>query len=252
MQIKCKFFPTFIDMTSPSITITLDTRRAKKDGSFPLVLRLSFKGLTSNISLGYDIPQRDWDGRRRRVKRSFEGVNSVSRLNHELVKRKADALDQIKELQEKDLLYGMTIQEVKRYITKEVNSSSFLSFTESLIEDLKKVQKFGNAASYYTLLGVLRRFIGSRGKTDLEFKEVNYKFLKQFETAHLAKGNSLNGLAVYMRTIRAIYNKAIKEGLVEKDKYPFDSYKIRTEPTKKRAISLEDIRKVINLQLNPR
>jgi len=54
-----------------------------------------------------------------------------------------------------------------------------------------------------------------------------------------------------MRTIRAIYNQAIKSKLVEKDLYPFDDYKIKTTPTRKRAISMEDIAKLEALKLEP-
>ncbi|CAM1360692.1 hypothetical protein TPENAI_20044 [Tenacibaculum litopenaei] len=36
-----------------------------------------------------------------------------------------------------------------------------------------------------------------------------------------------------MRTIRSIYNKAIKEGFVGREFYPFDNYKIKTTTTQK-------------------
>lgn len=44
-----------------------------------------------------------------------------------------------------------------------------------------------------------------------------------------------------MRTIKAIYNKAIKAGHAEEEGYPFKYYKIRTGKTRKRAISLAGI-----------
>ena len=251
MQIKCKFFPTFIWMIAPSLILTLDTRRAKKDGSYPLVLRISFKGRTSNIRLGYDIPQKDWDAKRRKVRKSFSGVSSVSRLNHELLHRKTEAWDKIKELEEQGILETLSVQEVKQFLIGQENTSSFLLFTEHLIEDLRKVQRFGNAATYTTALGVLRNFLKEQRKKELEFKDITYSFLKKFENWHLAKGNAYNSLSVYLRTIRAIYNKAIKAGLVERDRYPFDQYKIKHEPTQKRAISLEDFQKVIQVELEP-
>ena len=238
-------------MSFPSLIITLDTRRSKKDGSYPLVLRLSFKGRTANLPLGYDLHQRDWDTKKRKVKKSYEGVSSISRLNHELQHKKTQVLDALKELEEQDLLVGMSVQEIKKHLTREENTSSFFFFTQSLIQDFRKVQRFGNAASYTTVLSVLQTFVREQRKADLEFKEVTYSFLKRFENWHLAKGNTYNSLAVYMRTIRAIYNKAIKAGLVEREHYPFYQYKIKTEPTKKRAISLEDLQKVIQLELDP-
>jgi len=56
-------------------------------------------------------------------------------------------------------------------------------------------------------------------------------------------------LAVYLRTIRSIYNKAIHLGLIDQKFYPFTKYKIRTEPTQKRALAATDIRKILKLSL---
>jgi hypothetical protein len=44
-----------------NIKISLDTRRVKKDGSFPLILRLTHGRNTIPISLGYSIPIQDWN-----------------------------------------------------------------------------------------------------------------------------------------------------------------------------------------------
>ena len=56
-------------------------------------------------------------------------------------------------------------------------------------------------------------------------------------------------MAVYMRTIRAIFNRAIKERIVEKEAYPFEQYTIKTKPTRKRAISYDAIQKIVKLKL---
>ena len=65
----------------------------------------------------------------------------------------------------------------------------------------------------------------------------------------MAKGNSRGGLGVYMRTIRAIYNKAIKAGIAEEKHYPFKNYRIKSGKPRKRALSLEAIRKIKELKL---
>ncbi|MEZ5082464.1 MAG: tyrosine-type recombinase/integrase [Bacteroidales bacterium] len=62
----------------------------------------------------------------------------------------------------------------------------------------------------------------------------------------MGAGNTVNSLSVYMRTLRAIFNRAIKENVAKKDWYPFSNYSIRNTKTKKRAISKEDIQKIEN------
>jgi len=57
-----------------------------------------------------------------------------------------------------------------------------------------------------------------------------------------------NGLSVYMRTMRAIFNRAVKAGVAEKDAYPFDNYSIKSKPTKKRAIGPDAIQKIVELK----
>jgi integrase/recombinase XerD len=84
---------------------------------------------------------------------------------------------------------------------------------------------------------------------DLKFEEINYNLLMKFENYHLSSGNELNGLAVYMRTIRSIYNQAIKSGCVDKSLYPFVDYKIKIEPTKKRALENTYLSKIMTLDL---
>jgi integrase len=73
--------------------------------------------------------------------------------------------------------------------------------------------------------------------------------LTQFETYHLENGNGKNGLAVYMRTIRAIYNKAVKSKTIGKKNNPFEDYQIKIVPTEKRALPLEPLKEVISLKL---
>mgnify|MGYP003676184491 CR=1 FL=1 len=52
-----------------------------------------------------------------------------------------------------------------------------------------------------------------------------------------------------MRTIKAIYNKGIKEDIIERENYPFYKYQIKTNPTEKRAIKVEHIKKILELDL---
>ena len=54
---------------------------------------------------------------------------------------------------------------------------------------------------------------------------------------------------MYLRTVRAIYYKAITRGLVARDRYPFTHYKINSEPTAKRATSREKIKRISELDL---
>ena len=231
-----------------SITIALDTRRARKDGSFPIVLRLSHFRKTSSIQTGYYVQKSDWDEKNRKIKKSYRGTESVSRLNNYLDKKKAAALDIITKLDEDDVLSSLSVVQLKGKIKPQQNSKSFFGYTKTLIAELRKANRIGNADAYAAVAGVVKRYVGEK---DLLFRQINLKFLQDFEIHHLSKGNGWNSLAMYMKTIRAIYNRAIKAGIIDAGHYPFKDYSIKTTKTKKRAINTAALKKIFSLELAP-
>ncbi|GAL81112.1 integrase [Algibacter lectus] len=231
---------------STNLKLSLDTRRSKKDNSFPVILRLSHFRKTTSISLGHSVELKFWDEHSEKVKKSFGSTITVRKFNNKLLKAKLKAVDIIDKLDENEELNYLSISQLKNKITKKVTFISFFDFSNSIIEDLKKVERYGNANSYYAVVKILEKF--NKGN-DLKFNEVNYEFLKKFEKFHYSRGNSTNGLAVYMKTIRAIYNKAIKAGIISKEAYPFTNYRIKTTPTEKRALDIASIKSIMMLDL---
>ncbi|GAA3560245.1 site-specific integrase [Snuella lapsa] len=230
-----------------SIKLTLDTRRKKKDDTFPIILRLSHLRKTTSIRVGESVPLIFWDEKSESIKKSYGDSITVKRLNNKLLKAKVRANNVIDRLNEKEELNYLSLTQLKNKITKKVTVNSFFEYSDSIIEELNKVERYGNANSYYAITKILKKF---NKDNDLKFNEVNYDFLKKFEQFHYSRGNSTNGLAVYMKTIRAIYNKAIKAGIISKEAYPFTNYKIKTTPTEKRALDISSIKSIMQLQLN--
>ena len=83
-------------------------------------------------------------------------------------------------------------------------------------------------------------------KLKISFQDIDYRFLEEFERHLQYKGNSINSIGIYMRTLRAAYNKAIAEEIINDNNYPFKKYKIKTGNPLKRALSKEDIIKLMN------
>jgi len=53
-----------------------------------------------------------------------------------------------------------------------------------------------------------------------------------------------------MRSLRALYNKAINHGIIDAQEYPFRRYKIKGEPTSPRVASIKELQSFFNMQLN--
>jgi integrase len=238
---------------STNISISLDTRRPKEDGSYPIILRISHKRSNTSIPLGYYVSQDDWDEKKRQIRKKCNTVESVTRVNNHLEKKKAVALDVVTRLEDEGKLKSMKPAEIKiEILTREdpeikvKKKSTFFMFTQELVEQMKLSGSYGNARIYGYVADAVRTFYDNDG---LHFEQIDYRFLKRFETDYLSRGNGKNGLSHYMRTIRAIYNKAIKAGLVDRALYPFADYKIESERTRKRAIDRDDLRRIVELKL---
>lgn len=230
-----------------SINISLDTRHSKSDGTYPLVLRLGHLQSTTTIPLNIHIHEKDWDKKNRMIRKTYKGTESATRLNNKNHKKKSDAWDIILQFQESGELAYMSLADLRKKIDgDELTAYSFFEFAENEIKDLRKAQRFGTARSYLNVLQVLKTY---HEKPLLHFAALTYSYLMKFEIHHLSKGNNRNGLAVYMRTIRALFNKAIKKGVIEKTLYPFSEYKIKTMPTEKRALDVELFSKIIQCHI---
>ncbi|MFA8299151.1 MAG: phage integrase SAM-like domain-containing protein [Hyphomicrobiales bacterium] len=228
-----------------SIVISLDTRRKHKDGTCPIIFRLTHFRKTTSIASGIRIPVSAWDAKKRKVRSSYKGIENISRANNMLEKTKAKYLDIINQLNEKEELNTISLTEVKDKLIGNNSLTSVFPFTRKMIDEFYKQERIGNARSYKSVLAELKRF---RDNKDFSFNELTYNFLLQFEAYYLGRGLSMNGLAVYMKTIRAIYNRAIKENIISSENYPFKKYTIKIKPTKKRAIPIESIKKIIDLK----
>jgi integrase/recombinase XerD len=235
-------------MDNTNIVISLDTRRSKKDGTFPLIMRVGHNERTTSIPLGIDLLEKDWDVKSRTVKKSYIGSSSVTRLNNLIQKKKSDAMDVLLKLHETGQLAALSVTAIREKLVQQNTGASFFTYGNRLVDELIAANRIGTARSYRGLVNILKKF--QNGK-DLQFSDITYTYLMKFETYHRNKGNEANGLAVYMRTIRAIYNKAIKEGIAEKEHYPFSNYKIKTVPTEKRALEWEFLKKILALHLKP-
>jgi len=230
-----------------SIAPSIDLRRKRKDGTYPLVLRLGHKQSTTTIHLKISVMEKDWDAKNHIVRKTYKGVESVTRLNNSINKRKSDAMDIIMKLHEAGRLNGMSIAELRDEIDgEEIESLTFYTYANEQIEELRRANRFGTARSYKGVISVLKDFCPGK---ELQFQDINYKFLAKFEATHASKGNTPNGLSVYFRAIRAIYNKAIKSGIVEKELYPFADYKIKSIPTEKRALEWSLLTKIIDKKI---
>lgn len=125
---------------------------------------------------------------------------------------------------------------------------AFLAYAEQIIAELHEVKRTGNAVVYQTAVNRLLNFSTNK---NLTFKQIDYTFLEGFKRQLIKDGAKPNTIGNYFRSIRAIYNKAIKAKLVDRNLYPFRDISIRTEKTAKRAMTSDALTELNKITLKP-
>ena len=96
-----------------------------------------------------------------------------------------------------------------------------------------------------TTVTVLQEF-----RPGLDFKDITYTFLKDFEVHLKEKGNSVNTVAKHMRQLRTLVNEAINQGYIPSDAYPFRKYKIKQEKGRKEFLTPDELKRLENLDVD--
>lgn len=160
----------------------------------------------------------------------FEFVLHLQRIELELWKRGVPAtLSLLKDAMKKNRPVNVTFPVfAKEYVTHSDRR-------ESTKENL------------YTTITVLQEF-----RPGLDFKDITYSFLKDFEVYLREKGNGINTVAKHLRQLRTLVNEAINQGYIHADAYPFRKFKIKQERGRHEFLTPDELKKLENLEVNDR
>ena len=122
-------------------------------------------------------------------------------------------------------------------------------YLDSYVNILQRAGRIGNADTFIHLRTALTKCFGP---LDFYFSDIDVAWLKRLEnwfrtTAHLSE----NSIGIRFRSLRALYNQAIEEGIAKRANYPFDTFKVSQfkESTAKRALTKEQIRQIMGLDI---
>jgi len=222
-----------------TVKIKLDTRRAKFDGSYNIIYRITHKNKVYTINSGISILEHYWDYEHSKLKKQHPNAKL---FNLKLLKDYYKIEKSILTLDD-----NFTIEKLRNIIKGQAPNSSisFKCFAQKLIKQMIDEGRTGNAIVYQTAVNRLITF----NNDDITFNKMDYKLLTEFIHYLKLQGLKTNSISNYLRSIRAIYNKAIKHKLVDRSLYPFFDISIKYQKTANRAISKRNIKNLINLSL---
>lgn len=206
----------------------LDKRRIRQDNTYPLKVRIYEGAKSTERSLNIAIKESDWDDDAQVVRK---GCKNYKLYNSKLAQEKVEL--------DKQVLFGTEAITAR----KPKQKHSIIEYGSRLSVEYERTGKSGNSIVYNTAIEMLLRYTKQR---NLLFEEIDYSFLVAFQNDFLKRGVGVNTISIYLRTIRAIFNKAINEELT--DNYPFKKFRIKQQPTVSRSLTTEELRKIASHQ----
>lgn len=125
---------------------------------------------------------------------------------------------------------------------KAPTTITFLAFARSAIETSdKRANTKENLLSTVTQLEQFR--------PGLDFADLNYTMLKDFESWLREQGKGVNTVAKHLRQLRTLCNEAINDGYMPADAYPFRKFKIRQEKGKHEFLTPDELQRLESVVL---
>lgn len=225
------------------ISLHLDKRRTRKDQKFPLAIRINHQMSNRLILLKLFITEDQWNKKSQEIRRIQNSVRHTAAIQNKL----AIAKNYIAANEKKVDL--MNINELKAEIEfllfkkedePEQNSGYLKDYGKSIIERTLQTGKLKTANWYQDSINSIVTF--NKGK-DIRLQEIDVTFLEKYKSHYLNKGLSKNSISARLRALRALMNKAQKEGeeFLSKSHKPFEDFSIPTQKTAKRAVSKDVI-----------
>ena len=233
-----------------SIIFYLKRQVVKKDGTVPVMGRITVDGTQAQFSCKVTANPKLWDTKGGRMTgKSMQALE----VNRKLDKMRVSINKHYQEILDRDNY--VTAEKVKNaFLGLEYRCQTLLKVYAQYNEDYEKLYKagmrsWGSLRRYRCVYRHLQEFLQSRYHVnDISLKELTPAFITDFE-AFLRTDKHLceNSLSVYMLPLRTMVFRAIDNGWLTRD--PFHDYKVPKVETTRGFLTKEEIHLLMNAEL---
>ena len=233
-----------------SIIFYLKRQVVKKDGTVPVMGRITVDGTQAQFSCKVTANPKLWDTKGGRMTgKSMQALE----VNRKLDKMRVSINKHYQEILDRDNY--VTAEKVKNaFLGLEYRCQTLLKVYAQYNEDYEKLYKagmrsWGSLRKYRCVYRHLQEFLQSRYHVnDISLKELTPAFITDFE-AFLRTDKHLceNSLSVYMLPLRTMVFRAIDNGWLTRD--PFHDYKVPKVETTRGFLTKEEIHLLMNAEL---
>ena len=153
----------------------------------------------------------------------------------------------VRKLESEGIAYSAddVIDEFNRY----AHEYSLFNFMENIIAKLKQNGRIRTSETYKSTLNSFRKF---RKNEDIMLDSLTPEIMEAYEAWHRNRGVAPNTISFYTRILRAVYNRAVEDDIIE-NRHPFRHVYTGIDKTVKRALPLALIKKLkaLDLSLTP-
>ena len=233
-----------------SIIFYLKRQVVKKDGTVPVMGRITVDGTQAQFSCKVTANPDLWDTKGGRMK----GKSAMAlEENRKLDKMRVCINKNYQEIMDRDSF--VTAEKVKNaFLGLEYRSQTLMKVYRQFNEDYEKLYKAGmrSRSSYRKYLCVYRHlleFLNTRFHVnDIALKELTPAFISDIETfLRTDKHICENSLSIYILPLRSMVFKAMDNGWLTRD--PFREYKVPKVDTTRGFLTKEEIHLLMNVEL---
>jgi integrase/recombinase XerD len=243
-----------------SISIFLDSRRELRNHKYPVKLR---------VFTPYPRKQKLYQTDFEFTQKEFESIWKTQKPRNEVQTKRAE-LQAVLEKANKTAkeLETFTFEEFEKVLFQKSGEPENVFFQyDAIIKQYKANKQIGTASSYDLSQKAIKNYLkDSTGKEPeiLRFREINTQWLNRFESYMTSPRNKMNEkgedilinakslttVGIYLRTLRAIFNTAISNGIIKQSLYPFGKrkYEIPQPNAVKKALNRNQLKQLFETE----
>ena len=227
-----------------TINVLCYKSKTLNNGEHPLMIRICKDGKKKYISLGVSVKAEHWNSEKNITKANYPNKEHISIL---IANKKKEYETEIVKLKSEDKLF--TANTLSEQISNSVKPRTVEEAFKAYIQLLQEENRRGYMLSVQQVYNSLIKY---NKHLDLHFTVIDATWLKRYEAWLRNSGLAENTIGIRFRTLRTIYNYAIENDMVQAEHYPFKKYKVSklNQETAKRALSKEDISRILQYQTN--
>lgn len=208
--------------------LRLDTRRALKDGTFPVKIVVGY-GTHLLLDTGVSCREDEWDPAMGNVSKRRE----ASLLSTMLARVTSTILD----LRESGRFQKLTGAQLRQVLTSDEPVKTGATFLDTAEAFLRTKEGERTKQLYRATMKKVSEF-----DAGVTMDGIKPNWLREFS---VFLGGAVNGRSIHLRNIRAVCNYALDEELTQN--YPFRKFKIPREETRKRSLPLTGLMALMRL-----